>query len=184
MTSLRALWGHMHRTCTPHSSARAVKGHGAKQGCRFERWPLGSHVAVRDGSPLALPAYCTAGDDGGHRERHRRNQEPALLRRLLQMGWLGGSRVRWCMALSIYHAAVVLVGCLTLILMARTPRLPMWTAAFFWEFAGQVLSGPVGGAPVSFYGWHYLETSQAWPECSENGLIGRSPTTSVGTSKP
>ena len=41
----------------------------------FERGPLGSHVAVRDCPPFALPAHCFAGDYGRHRERHRRHQK-------------------------------------------------------------------------------------------------------------
>ena len=65
------------------------------KGCAFEHVPLGSHVAVRDGSPLALPAHCTAGDDCRDRGRQGRAQEPAHPRRVFQLGWPGASRGHW-----------------------------------------------------------------------------------------
>jgi hypothetical protein len=94
--------------------ARAVK-------VVFERGPLGSHVAVQDGPPLALPAHCTAGDEGRHRERHHREQEPAHLCRVCQTGWLGASRGCCHVALSIYAAAMVLVDGFTMVLVVATP---------------------------------------------------------------
>ena len=79
-------------TCTTSASALLVRagrcGHARERAVPFERVPLGSHVAVRDGPPLALPAHCFAGDDGRHRERHGREQEPAHLRRVCHTaGW-------------------------------------------------------------------------------------------------
>lgn len=63
---------------------------------------------------------------------------------------------------------------------APIPRLPTRVAARFLEFAGQTFSDPTGDAPVALYGWLAMESAQALPERAETGLIGRSPTASVG----
>ena len=76
-------------TCGPREPPRAMQ---VARLCRFELVPLGSHVAVLYSPPLAVHAHCIAGDDGRHRERHRREQEPARLRRVVQILGLGGSR--------------------------------------------------------------------------------------------
>ena len=77
-------------TCGPREPPRAMQ---VARLCRFELVPLGSHVAVLYSPPLAVHAHCIAGDDGRHRvERHRREQEPVRLRRVVQMGGRDGSR--------------------------------------------------------------------------------------------
>ena len=120
---------------------------------------LRSHVAIRDRSPLALPAHCTTGVDGRHRERHRRDQEPARLRRVLQMGCLGASRGWWLVALSFFAAALVIKARFTMAHVAPTPRLPMWAAARFLEFDDPTFSGSMGDAPVTLYSWLAMETA-------------------------
>ena len=63
---------------------------------------------------------------------------------------------------------------------APIPRLPTRVAAHFWEFAGQTFLDPIGDAPVALDSWLAMESAHARPERAENGLIGRSPTASVG----
>ena len=145
----------------------------------FTHPPLGSHVAVRDGRSLALPTHCTAGDDHRHRGWHRRDQDPARARRVFQMGWLGTSRGRRRMASSLLVAAVVLVVCLTMLLVATFPRLPTWVAVCVCVFVGSTISGPVVDAPAVLCGWHAVENVQARPRCAETGLIDRSSTNPV-----
>ena len=142
---------------------------------------LGSHVAVRDSPYLIVHSPCLAGDDGRDRERHHRDQEPANLRRVLQMGWLGASCGRRRVAMSFYDAAVAFENYFTMVLVATSPHSFQWPAAFFLVFLGPSLLGAMEGAPVAVYSWHALETIQRRSECAETGLIGRSPTTSVGT---
>ena len=70
---------------------------------------LGPHVTVRDSPyPVAHP-HCLAGFEGRDRERHRREQDPSRLRRVLQMGWLGASHGRRCVALSFGGGAMALM---------------------------------------------------------------------------
>ena len=166
LTSPGALWGHMHRTCTTHSAfvtARAAVAMPGERAAVFERESLRSHVAVHHGPPLALPAHCFAGDDGRHRERHRRGQEPAHLCRVLQMGCLGASRGRRLVALSTYAAAMVINDGFVMVCVAPIPRLPTSIAARFWDFAGQTFSDPTGDAPVALYSWLAMESAQARP---------------------
>ena len=145
----------------------------------FEHAPLRSHVAVCDGSSLAVLAHCTAGDDGGYRERHRRDQDPRHPRRVFQMGLLGACGGRRRLELSLGGTAMALVGGLTLDLVVSTPRHSMWTAACTLEFAGPTFSIPMGGAPVALYAWHGTESLQARSDRAETGLIDRSSTNPV-----
>ena len=147
----------------------------------FNLRALESHVAVRDSPyPVAHP-HCLAGDDGRHRERRRRDQDPARLRRVLRTGWLGASGGRRRMGLSFYGAGVALVLCFTMELVASTPRLPPWVRAQLLEFTGSTFSDPMGDVPGPLYGWHDTESSQARSERAETGLIGQSPIASIDT---
>jgi len=82
--------------------------------------------------------------------------------------------------LSMHAAAVVVMDGFTLVLVHWTPRLPIWVVAFYLDFIWQMVSVSIGGVSVAMAGWHSLEVVLAWPECAKTGLIGRSPTISVG----
>ena len=84
------------------------------------------------------------------------------------------------MGLSFYGAGVALVLCFTMELVASTPRLPPWARAHLLEFIGPSFSDPMGDALVVLCSWHAVGTVSVRPECAETGLLGRSPTTSVG----
>ena len=142
---------------------------------------LGSHVAVRDSPYPVVHSPCLAGVECRDRVRSLRDQEPGRARRAMQMGGLGTSVGRRRMGLSLYGAAVALVLCFTMEHVASTTRLPPWARAQLLEFNGPTSSVAMGDAPVPLYGWHDTESSLARPERAETGLIGRSPTTSVGT---
>ena len=107
---------------------------------------LGPHVAVRDSPyPVAHP-HCLAGFEGRDRERHRREQDPSRLRRVLRMGWLGASRGRRRVALSFGGGAMALVISFTMVLVATTPHHLLRLTAYLWEFDGSTFSGSNGGA--------------------------------------
>ena len=91
---------HMHTST--HTPPGGSPGDGALGGVRVDSKvrALGPHVAVRDSTyPVAHP-HCLAGFEGQDRERSLRDQDPSHPRRVLQMGWLGTSRGRRCVALS------------------------------------------------------------------------------------
>ena len=115
---------------------------GAREGLRDSKVrALGPHVAVRDSPyPVAHPA-CLAGVDGQDRERHRRDQEPAHLRRVMQMDCVG--HFQWPTRLTLWFdsAAMVFVDGFSLVLVASPPRLPLWTIGFFLEFVGPTVFG-------------------------------------------
>ena len=166
-----------------HTPPGRPPGDGALGGVRVDSKvrALGPHVAVRDSIyPVAHP-HCLAGFEGQDRERSRRDQDPSHPRRVLQMGWLGTSRGRRCVALSFGGGAMTLVVRFTMVLVATTPHHLLWPTAYLWEFDGSTLSVIIGGAPVAPYGRHSTESSQARSDRAETGLIGRSPTDSVGT---
>jgi len=173
-----------HITCIPvHTPPGRPPGDGALGGVRVDSKvrALGPHVAVRDSIyPVAHP-HCLAGFEGQDRERSLRDQDPSHPRRVLQMGWLGTSRGRRCVALSFGGGAMTLVVRFTMVLVATTPHHLLWPTAYLWEFDGSTLSVIIGGAPVAPYGRHSTESSQARSDRAETGLIGRSPTDSVGT---
>ena len=114
------------------------------RGWAFELGPLGSHVAVQDGRPLALPAHCTAGDDCRDRGQQGREQEPARARRVFQLGWPGASRGRWLVGHSFFSAALVLKVCFTRVLMVQFLRRPARVSALVLEFADPILLGANG----------------------------------------
>ena len=101
------------------------------------------------------------------------------------MGWLGTSRGRRRVALSFGGGAMALVisfnRSFTMVLVATTPLHLLWPTAYLWEFDGSTFSGSIGAAPVALYAWHGTESFQARSDRAETGLIGRSPTGSVGT---
>ena len=140
-----------------------------------------THVAVHDSPYLVAHSLCPAGNDGRHRERHRREQDPVRLRRVLQMGSLGSSGGRWRMALCLGGAAFAFVVSFRLVLVAPAPLSAIRPTASFLDFVGPTFSVLVGGAPEALYAWQVTESIQTRSECAETGLIGRSPTTPVGT---
>ena len=96
------------------------------------------------------------------------------------MGWLGSFIGCVQMGLAFIGVRVVFVLCFALVHLASTLLLPMASSAFNWGFlAGEALV-PMGGAPVALSAWHDTEISLSRSECAETGLLGRSPTTSVG----
>ena len=141
---------------------------------------LGSHVAVRDSPYPVVHSPCLAGVECRDRARSLRDQDPGRDRRVFAMGCLGSFTGCVRMGLELLGVHVVLVLRLALVHVVSTHLLPTRAAAYFWEFADQSSSVPMGGAPVALYAWHVTESSQARPERAETGLIGRSPTTSVG----
>ena len=149
---------HMHTST--HTPPGRPPGDGALGGVRVDSKvrALGPHVAVRDSTyPVAHP-HCLAGFEGQDRERSRRDQDPSHPRRVLQMGWLGTSRGRRCVALSCGGGAMTLVVHFTMVLVATTPRHPLRPTAYFWEFDGPTFSGSIGAAPVALYAWHGTES--------------------------
>ena len=91
------------------------------------------------------------------------------------------SRGRRCVVLSFGGDAMALVVCFTMVLVATIPHHLLWPTAYLWEFDGSTFSGSIGAAPVALYAWHGTESLQARSDRAETGLIGRSPTNSVGT---
>ena len=85
------------------------------------------------------------------------------------------------MALSLGAAAVLLAVAFTMVHVGTTPRRALWERAAHFDFAGPFFSPPTGGAPLALCAWHGLCNVQARSERAETGLIGRSPTTPVGT---
>ena len=75
---------------------------------------------------------------------------------------------------------MVIDGRFAMVCVAPFPRLPTRVAVRFLEFAGQTFSDSTGDAPVALYSWLAMESAQARPERADTGLIGRSPTASVG----
>ena len=108
-----------------------------KGGCCFELVPLGSHVAVRDIPSLALLAHCFAGDDWRDRERHRRDQEPAHLRRVMQMGSAGHFRWPTCVALSFDSAAMAFVDGFSMVAVVSIPVVQFGRPRSFVSLTGQ-----------------------------------------------
>ena len=177
-----------HITCVPvhthPAQSFALDGVLGGRRCDSKVRALRPHVAVRDSTyPVAHP-HCLAGFAGRDRERWLRDQDPARPRCVLQMGWLGTSRGRRRVALSFGGGAMALVVRFTMVLVATTPLHLLWLTAYLWEFDGLTLSadsGSIGAAPVALYAWHGTESFQARSDRAETGLIGRSPTDSVGT---
>ena len=135
---------------------------------------------MHDSPPLALPAHCTPGDDGRHRKRHRREQQPRHPCRVLQRAAAGASRGRRQLVFSFVVGAVALDVSFSMTSLAWIPLQPMVLDAFFFNFTGSSLSLCGGGVPVPFCGWHGMETIHAWLSRAETGLIGQSPTGTVG----
>ena len=99
---------------------------------------------------------------------------------MFAMGWLGSFIGCVQMGLTLLSVHVVLVLCLALVHVASTPLLTMALSAFNRDFLAAEALVPMGGVPVALSTWHDTESSLARSECAENGLFGRSPTTSVG----
>jgi hypothetical protein len=130
-------------------------------GCVIHTCCLRSHVAMHDSPPLALPAHCTPGVDGRHRERHRQDQQPRPPRRVLQKLAVGASCGRRRLGFSFVVGAVALEVSFSMASVAWIPLQPMVVAAYFLDFTGSSLSSCGGGVPVPFYSWHGMETVQA-----------------------
>ena len=64
----------------------------------------------------------------------------------------------WRVALYFNGATMAFTDGFTMVLVATTPLFLPWPVAFFFGFGGIMLSVPMGGAPVAFYGWHAMET--------------------------
>ena len=65
-------------------------------------------------------------------------------------------------------------------LVASTPLLPMWPTAYFLEFAGPTLSGPMGDAPASICGWTPMGTRKARLVRADKGIFCLCPIGPVG----
>ena len=130
-------------------------------GCVIHTCCLRSHVAMHDSPPLALPAHCTPGVDGRHRERHRQDQQPRPPRRVLQKLAVGASCGRRRLGFSFVVGAVALEVSFSMASVTWIPLQPMVVAAYFLDFTGSSLSSCGGGVPVPFYSWHGMETVQA-----------------------
>ena len=105
-------------------------------GCVIHTCCLRSHVAMHDSPPLALPAHCTPGVDGRHRERHRQDQQPRPPRRVLQKLAVGASCGRRRLGFSFVVGAVALEVSFSMASVAWIPLQPMVVAAYFLDFTG------------------------------------------------
>ena len=83
-----------------------------------------THVAAHASPYLVAHSLCPTGNHHRDRERHRRDQDPVRLRRVMQRGSPGASGGRWRLALPLGGAAMVLFISFTMVDVARTPRLP------------------------------------------------------------
>ena len=122
------------------------------------------------------------GGDGRDRGRHHRGQKLQRVRCVLQMDCLGASGRCRRVEHSLYDTAVVIVGRFTMESVGPTPRHATWAGALFltmMELSSRLRA--MRGAPVALYDCNGMETVHAWLECAETGLIGQSPTISVGT---
>ena len=144
---------HMHTST--HTPPGRPPGDGALGGVRVDSKvrALGPHVAVRDSTYPVAHHHCLAGFEGQDRERSHRGQDPSHTRRVLQMGWLGTSRGRRCVALSFGGGAMTLVVRFTMVLVATTPHHLLWPTAYLWEFDGS----PLARISLEARRWHPTE---------------------------
>ncbi len=118
----------------------------------FKVRALGSHVAVRDSPYPVVHSPCLAGVECRDRARSLRDQDPGRDRRVFAMGCLGSFTGCVRMGLELLGVHVVLVLRLALVHVVSTHLLPTRAAAYFWEFADQSSSVPMGAWEVRR--WH------------------------------
>ena len=138
---------------------------------------------MHDSPPLALPAHCTPGDDGRHRERHHRDQEPRPPRRVLKRAAAGAWHGRRQVGGSFLGDAVAFEDCFSMASVVWFPLQAVVVAAHFLDFDGSSFSTCRGGAGRPLCSWHGVETTHMWLLRAETGLIGQSPTGTVGTNR-